>query len=316
MSAERTVYHNGNFIPEGQATISIFDSGLTTGEKVVEVARTFNQKPYKLDDHLQRLYRGLQTLRIDPGLSPAALRLATEETLDRNLDTQQKNVDWQIIHYVTKGPASQFEIVPDDELRPTVLIHCIPLVNRIGKMAGKYTNGVDLVVVDQRAIPQDIIPAQIKSAGRMDQLLGRLEAKEKKPGATGILLDTEGKITEGTGTSLFVVKDEGIVTAPSSSVLTGLTREMIFEIAEKLKIPIAEQNLTVPDAQSADEIFLTSTVICQLHGKSLNDQLINGGQIGQITQRVRDAFIDMVGLDYVQQAQTYQKTLIERGPVR
>lgn len=313
---ERIAYHNGLFVPERQAQISLFDSGLATGQKVVEVSRTFGHRPYKLKEHIARLYKGLKTLRIDPGLSPAEMQTITEETLSQNLPTQAGNVDWQILNYVTEGPASQFEIVPEDELRPTVLIHCIPLVNRIGKMADKYTHGVNLVVVDQRAMPQDIIPAQIKSNGRMDHLIGRLEAKERKPGSTGVLLDREGNITEGTGTSLFVVRNEEIQTAPSSKVLNGLTREMIFEIAGKLGILVREQDLTVPDAKNADEIFVTSTVICLLHGRSLDDVVINNGQIGPVTEEIRKAFIDMVGVDYVQQARDYQRFLQKKGPVR
>src|SRR3990172_754663 len=118
LGKERTVYLNGSFIPERDAHFSIFDSALATGEKVVEVTRTFNHRPYKLDQHLERLYKGLETLKIDPGITP-------------------ENVDWQILKYVSKGPAAIFEIIPEEYLRPTILIHCIPLINRIGKMAKK-----------------------------------------------------------------------------------------------------------------------------------------------------------------------------------
>lgn len=312
----RTVYLNGSFISETKAGLSIFDSALTTGEKVVEVTRTFDHKPYNLAAHMDRLYRGLETLNIDPAISPEELTKVTEETLSVNLKTQDREVDWQILHYVTKGPASVFEIVPEENLHPTVLIHCIPLVNRIGKMARKYEEGVDLVVVEQRAIPQDIISPQIKSSGRMDHVIGRLQAKQTKPGSTGVLLDENGFITEGTGASLFFINDSRIQTAPASRVLSGLTRDMVFKIAENLHIPMEEVDLTIADAGSADEVFITSTVICQLHARSFDGQQINGGLMGPITEKVRQAFIEEVGLDYVQQAQNYSQQLATNGPLR
>lgn len=313
---ERIAYLNGSFIQERDAHLSIFDSALATGEKVVEVTRTFNHIPYKLDQHLERLYRGLETLKIEPGISPESLSEITKETLDRNLKTQPENVDWQILQYVSKGPAAIFEIFPEEDLRPTILVHCIPLVNRIGKMAKKYTDGVDLVIVEQRAIPQDVISPQIKSNGRMDHVIGRLQAKELKPGSTGVLLDTNGLITEGTGTSLFFVDKSRIRTAPSSRVLTGITRDMIFDIAQKLHIPVEEADLTIADAENADEIFITSTVICQLHGRSFNDNIINNGMLGPVTEKVRQAINEEVGLDFAKQAQEYNQYLKANGPIR
>ena len=315
-NTERIVYLNGVFIPEGQAHLSIFDSALATGEKVVEVTRTFNHRQYRLGDHIRRLYKGLEVLQIDPGLTPQELTELTQDTLGRNLATQTEAVDWQILHYISKGPATQFEIVPEENLHPTILIHCIPLVNRIGKMAKKYTHGVDLVVVEQRAIPQDVISPQIKSNGRMDHIIGRLQAKQLKPGSTGVLLDTNGYITEGTGSSLFFVNRERIQTAPASRVLTGITREMVFDIAEKLHIPIEEMDLTVADAENADEIFITSTVICQIHARTFDGKQIRDGLIGPVTDQVRQAFIEEVGLDFVKQAQQYSQHLLSNGPLR
>ncbi len=313
---KRIAYFNGDFVPEAQAKVSIYDTALATGEKMVEVSRTFNHTPYKLEDHLERLYRGLDVFQIDPGMNPQQMAEATDETLHRNLPTESERVDWQILHYVSRGPAAQFEMIPDEDLKPTVIIHCIPLVNRLGKMAKKYTIGVDLVVVEQRAIPQEVISPQIKSNGRMDHVVGRLEAKRLKPGSTGVLLDQNGYLTEATGSSLFLVNDDRIQTAPSSRVLNGFTREMIFDIASKLGIPVEEQDLTIADAMNASEIFITSTVICQVHARSFDGLVMNGGLLGPITNQVRQAFIEEVGLDFAKQAQEYDQVLRQQGPLR
>lgn len=307
---------NGDFVPEEDAHFSIFDTAVATGEKVVEVTRTFCHKPFKLEDHVERLYEGLDALQINPGLTPDELIEITQDAIRRNVSTQSEDVDWQIMHYISRGPAAHFEIIPEEDLQPTVLIHCIPLVNRLGKMAKKYSDGADLVVVEQRAIPQDILRPQLKSNGRLDHVLGRLQAKLKCPGSTGVLLDKDGYLTEGTGTSLFLVKEEVIQTAPAVRVLTGITRKMIFDIAHTLRIPIEEADLTVSDAEHADEIFITSTVICHLHAKSFDGKSIHDGGIGPITSRVRQAFIEEIGLDYVQQAMQYDQFLRENGSLR
>ena len=311
----RIVYFNGSFVPEDQARLSIYDSAIATGEKVVEVSRTFAHKLYGLETHLERLFSNLQLLRINPGLSKREMEGATYETLQRNLATQAKSVDWQILHYISRGPAAHFGIVPDDELYPTVVIQCIPLVNRLGKMAKRYTEGADLVVVDQRLIPSDVIPAQLKSNGRMDHIIGRLQANELKPSSIGVLLSQEGYVAEGTGSSLFIVRDGKIQTAPSSRVLDGVTRRMIFSIANDMEIPIEEADFTPEEAGRAEEMFITSTVICQVHARSFNNQFIHGGSIGSLSQLVRKAFSEKVGLDFAQQAVDYGEFLRENGPL-
>lgn len=306
LESGRTVYANGNLVPEGEARLSIWDTALTTGEKVVEVARTFDHRLHRLDQHLSRLYAGLGMLGIDPGMKPAELAAVARDVLAVNVGTEQKEIDWQVLFYISRGPAAHFGLVEEVDLKPTVLVHCIPLHQRIGKMAHKYTDGVDLVVVNQRAIPTSVLPPQIKSTGRIDQILARREAQKIKPGATGVLLDTEGRLTEGTGTSLFLVRDGVILTSPTTRALDGVTRKLIFEIAEELHIPIDEADLVPQDGIDADEVFVTSTVICQLHGRSFNAHMIKDGQMGPITDKVQDAFIEEAGVNFVEQALFYQ----------
>lgn len=314
---QRVVYSNGVFIPESRAGVGIYDAALTTGQKVVEVSRTFNHHPFKLDEHLLRLYKGLEMLSIDPRMSIDDMGEISRETLARNLTSQPEHVDWQMIHYVSSGPAAVFDMHEAEDIEPTVLIHCIPLVNRIGKRAQKYIEGTDLVVVEQRALPQDIVPGQIKSNGRLDHMMARLQAGAMMPGATGVLLDQDGNVTEATGASLFIVEGERIKTAPSDRVLTGITREMVFDLAATAGIEIEESDFGVATAEQASEMFITSTVICQDHVRSFNGKrLSNNGAIGQITSVIRDAMVQELGLDFVQQALDYQRMLREHGRIR
>lgn len=303
----RVVYINGRFIPESTACLSLYDSALATGEVVIEVTRTFNHRPFQLREHLRRLFLGLKEMRLDIGINLTRLAELTQTTLNRNLPTDKKEVDWQIIHYISRGPAALFEMFPSHALKPTLIIQCIPLKNRLGKMAHKYRDGVDLVVTPQRVIPPQILSPQIKSRGRLDYILARIQAKTIKPGSTGVLLDEQGYVTEGTGTSLFVVKNGKIKTAPAKKVLNGTTRELIFRLSRNLNIPIQETDYTVTEAATADEIFITSTVICLVHARSFNDKIIGNAVCGPVTQRIKSAYIRHVGLDFAAQAQYYSR---------
>lgn len=303
---ERTVYVSGAFIPESQAKISIYDTALATGEVVTEVTRTFHQQPFRLEDHINRLFIGLEQLAINPNLSKAELASITLETLEHNLPTEAADVEWQIIHYISRGPTESFGLFESSELYPTVIINCIPLVRRLGKMAAKYERGIDIVVSDQRAIPVEVIPPQIKSrGGRLDYILARVRAG----GASAVLLDTNGYLTEGTGSSLFLVRGDHIETPPAYKILSGVTRGLVLELAAQLGIEILASELTVGDAATADEIFMTSTVICLHHGRSFNGQLIGDGSCGRMTRMIRQAFSNIVGLDFVEQAKLYSKLL-------
>lgn len=306
---ERTVYQNGDFVPESRAGFGIYDKAVATGEKAVEVVRTFDHKPHRLDAHLNRLFLGLDGLGIDPGVSRQDLSSITADLLSRNTPLELPFVDWQLVYYISGGPAEHFGVIPEEDLKPTIIVQAIPLHKRLGKSAHKYTDGIDLVVVDQLAIPNNVLSPLIKSTGRMDHLHARRQANGIKKGATGILLDPNGFVTECTGASLFVIDRGAIVTSPTSRVLDGVTRKIIFDIADELNIPIDETDMTVGSISLSQELFITSTVICQQHARSLNNNPIGNGRIGEITSRVRDAFIEEVGMNFVQQALLYQSML-------
>ena len=97
----RTVYFNGAFVPESEARVSIFDSALMYGDMAFEMTRTFNHKPFRLREHLERLYGSLRLLEIDCGLTIDEMERATLATLERNIPTVSADVDWQIMHDVS-----------------------------------------------------------------------------------------------------------------------------------------------------------------------------------------------------------------------
>ncbi len=309
MSRERVVYCNGKFVAESLAGISVYDTALVTGEVITEVTRTFGQRPFELQAHLQRLLAGLAELRVASPLTCDQMVTATGLTLARNLATEAEDVEWQIIYYVSRGLTQSFGLFSRADCQPTVVISCFPLVKRLGGMAHAYEQGVDLVVSSQRAIPAEILSPQIKSRGRLDYLLARLQVAEQCPGATGVLLDTQGFIVEGTGTTIYVVRDGKVLTPPGRKVLRGVTRELMFRLAAHGGVSMEEAELRVDDARGADEMFVTSTVVCLAHARSFEGTRFGDGGCGPITARLRQAVIEEVGVDYVAQARLYAARL-------
>lgn len=295
----RIVYLNGRYLEEEKAKLSLFDTAISTGEKVVEVTRTFNQKPHELNAHLVRLFDGLKRLDLNINLTRNEMRSLVLKTLELNIKKTKRKDEWQIILYISRGPAAHFEVVRQRDLKPTIAVHCIPLRKRLAKMAYKYKQGIELVVVDQIAIPNSIVSPQLKSNGRIDHIMGRLQAKKISHSASGVLLDQKGYITESTGASLFFIKNKTLYTAEANQILSGITQSLIFKVAKKLKIKVIQKKLTVKDALNADEAFVTSTVICLLHANSFNKKHYGNGEIGPITEKIRRQFMIEVEHDFI-----------------
>ena len=129
--AERLVYFNAEFIPELEARISIFDCALMYGDMVFEMTRTFNQKPYRLRQHLERLYASLDYVQINCGLTIDQMEAATHETIERNLPALE-GYDVQIMHDVTRGGLALYDTIVREGTAPIVSINVLPFARHIG----------------------------------------------------------------------------------------------------------------------------------------------------------------------------------------
>ncbi len=303
---QRIVYLNGHFVPEHQARVSIYDSALVWGDMAYEVTRTVHQRPFRLRDHLRRLLTSLAALRIDPMLSIGDFEDITQETLAHNLPTEDADCDWSIIHNVSRGPAAgffgAFEL---EQQRPTIIVSCYPLVERLGQLAPAYDNGIELVVPRQRALPGDLWDDSIKSRSRLHHQLANLQAGEQRPGAWAVLVDGDGYLTECTSGNVFFVRRGELQTPHARNLLPGITRRIVIELAQKLGVTCREADITPGDAAAADEAFVTATSIGILHARSFEQTCIGDGRLGPITARLRAALSQEVGVDFAAQAREY-----------
>ena len=307
--SSRVVYFNGDYVPEAEARVSIFDSALMFGDMAFEMTRTFGGKPFRLRHHLERIYASLTLIEIDCQLTIDEMEQATLETLARNQETEPADVDWQIMHDVSRGPLPLYAPAFPGGPRPTVSINCWPLISHMGGFAHYYDEGFPLVIPAQHAIPAHLVDAKCKTRSRLHYAMANIQAKRVVPDAWAVLLDTDGNLAEGTGSNVFLVRNGELLTPEPRNILLGVSRATVLELARDLGIPCRETNLGRYEAITADEMFLTATTYCVCHASSIEGRRIGDGGPGPIVRQLQDAWAKRVGVDFVAQARDYATRL-------
>jgi len=302
MAGQRKVYLNGSYVSEREANVSIFDSALMFGDMVFEVTRTYNGVPFRLREHMERLYAGLKILEIDCGLTVDQMEQATIDLVEANRDTFDPGIDMQIMHNVSRGALGLYASVFDGKLNPTVVINCWPLTQKVGGVAGKYKTGIHAITPAQRSVPARLIDPKIKNRSRIYYQVANLEVQKADPAAWPLLVDDDGFITEGTGFNFFLIKDGVLLTSEPRNILRGVTRALILNLAREAGIPVVERNLDTYEVHTADEAFFTATSFAILPVTRYNFRTVADGNPGPITRRLTQAWSAMVGLDVVAQA--------------
>ena len=294
VTKETVVYFNGELKPESQVGISIRDRGYLYGDAVFDATRTFNGTPFKLREHIHRLYDSLRYLRIDPGMGMEEMERWSLEVVNHNHPLLPSGQDMWVMQRISRGVESA------EPSGATVLIesHAIPFARR----APLYRDGVRVITPSVPRIPPRFQSPRAKTHNYLNLVLGDLEAQATDPDSWAVLLDESGNLTEGRGSNMFLVKDGEVTTPRGQFVLEGITRGIVLDLAVGLDLPVSERDLDLFDAYTADEAFLTSTSLCICPVSSVNGAAVGDGRVpGPVTQRLMAAFSDLAGMDYVAQ---------------
>jgi branched-chain amino acid aminotransferase len=306
MAAGRVVYYNGQFVPESEARVSVFDSALMFGDMVFDMTRSFNGKQFLLSEHIERIYAGIKMLRIPLDMTPGQMIEAVEKTIEANRPAFASNDEHRIMIDVSRGPLAMYARVFGGKVEPTVIISDFPVRWTVVPLAPLYRSGVHAVFPCQRMIPADLLEPKIKNRSRLHYLMANLDvAMVDDPTAWALLLDPAGFIAEGTGSNFFLVKDGRLLTSEPRNILRGTRRKYTMQLARKLGIEVVECNLNEYDAINADEAFFTSTAFTLMPCVKVQGCTIGNGQRGPITQKLIDAWCELVGLDFIAQAEQY-----------
>lgn len=303
-SEDWMVWFNGRLVPERQARVPIRDRGFKYGDAVFDTTRTFNHRVFKLDEHLDRLYRSLAYLRIDPGLSKQQLRDATAEVVAHNLRSVAPDEDIWVTQRVSRGIDAGDRHYYPDYPRQTVLVECRPLPLR--ERARHYRDGLRVVVPSVRRPAPDTLSPRAKTNNYLNLVLAELEVADRDPDAHAILLDTNGSFAEGKGSNIFFVRDGVLLTPKERYVLAGISRQTTIDLARKAGITVQEADVDLYDALSADEVFITSTSFCICPVSRINGARVGDGTVpGPVTRRLIDDYVAFVDCDWFGQYLKY-----------
>ncbi|MBI4389519.1 MAG: aminotransferase class IV [Nitrospinae bacterium] len=283
--AAPVVFLNGFYVGLEEARVSVLDRGFCYGDGLFETMRSYRGAIFRLELHLERLRRSAGLLDLPLPLTQNELVSIVETTLKLNACPEA-----YVRVTLTRGESAP-GLLFDDNASPTLVVFVKPF----DPVPDEWRrDGVPAVLFPSSACRTGGLPAQVKSCNYLSQIVLRNEARRK--GATeGLLLDADGRVTEGTTSNIFLVEDGVLKTPPANQyVLPGITRQVVMEIAGALGIPCFEENLTADDLRRADEVFLTNTGIeilpvCRIDGAAVGD-----GKPGYWTRLLHREFLKNV----------------------
>ncbi|VDS10345.1 D-alanine aminotransferase [Paracoccus haematequi] len=277
----RTVYVNGDYLPEDQATVSVFDRGFLMADGVYEVVSVLDGKLLDFDGHLVRLKRSLDELSMDNPLSDDDYLAAFRALVERNGIT-----DGMIYLQVTRGnPGDRDFAYPPAGTRPTVVMFTQSKPGLADAPAAK-TGWKIISIPDQRWARRDIKTVQL-----LYPSMAKMEAKAR--GVDDAWLVEDGLVTEGTSNNTYIVKNGTIVTrALSNDILHGITRAAVLRFAAEAQMQVEERSFTIAEAQAADEAFITSASAFVMPVVEIDGAAVGTGQVGPVATRLREIYLE------------------------
>ncbi|MEP1611812.1 MAG: D-amino-acid transaminase [Roseobacter sp.] len=278
----RTVYVNGEYVPENEAKVSIFDRGFLMADGVYEVTSVLGGKLIDFDGHAIRLQRSLDALDM---INP----ITKEDLLEVHRELVRVNeIDEGMIYLqITRGAPNDRDFVfPDpEETQATIVLFT---QNKPGLADNPVAKkGMKVISIeDIRWGRRDIKTVQL-----LYPSMGKMMAK--KAGADDAWMVEDGHVTEGTSNNAYIVKGNKIITrALSTEILHGITRAAVLRFAKEAQMEVEERNFTIDEAKEADEAFITSAStfvmpVVEIDGVSLGD-----GTPGRVAPRLREIYLD------------------------
>lgn len=282
------VYLNGEFVPEEDAKISVFDHGLLYGDGVFEGIRAYDGYVFKLDRHIERLYDSAKAIALEIPISKEQMTQAVLETLRVN-----KLRSAYIRPVVTRG-VGDLGIDPRRcHGKPSVIVMVKEWKSLYGEE--KSQQGLRAIVAHTRARSPDSLSQNIKSLNYLSNIMAKIEANFAGVDEA-IMLDSNGFVAEGTADNVFIVKNGTIFVPPTVTNLPGITRETVIELASKEQIPVREEFFGVPALYAADECFITGTAAEIAPIVEIDKRIIGTGKPGPITQKLIQKFREITGI--------------------
>ncbi|MEO1998876.1 MAG: aminotransferase class IV [Planctomycetaceae bacterium] len=271
------------------------------GAAVTEMVRTFLHRPFRLDEHLDRLMRGVHSAGFPQGIDPHALREQVLDVIRHNAVLLPAHEDLGVVVFVTAGKNLTYLGAAGRAVarQPTQCVHSFPLPCEL--WASKMTAGQHLVVPSVRQIPAESMDPRIKSRSRMHWYLADQQARLVDEQAAALVVDRNGNIAETSTGNVFVVKGRVLQTPSPHLALDGVSQQVVKELAAQVGLGYRCCALHPVDVLNADEVFTSSTPYCVMPVTRFNGQPIGSGRSGPVFASIVGAWNNLVGLDIIGQ---------------
>lgn len=269
MNQKNIFFVNGKYLTESKASISVNDLGLQRGYGVFEVIRTFNKKPFLLEQHLDRLFHSAKLINLTIPYKKSEITQTILSLINKN-----RANEFFIKIIVTGGDSSDGISLGK---KPTIIVIVKPLTSI------DVQSGIKLITVNYI---RDIPPA--KTLNYIELIKNNLYLKKQK--AYTLLYIFKNKVLEGATCNIFIIK-KNIIKTPKSNVLNGITQRIVISLIENnSKYSVSQENISLKELIRADEVFITSTTKGVVPVVRIDNNKIADGKPGKITKDIIKIF--------------------------
>ena len=293
---EPIAYLKGEFVPASQCVLPMYDLGIVLGAAVTDLMRTFNQRPYRMEDHIHRFYRSCKYARIEPPVSFEESVAISEKLVAENTALDPEG-ELGVVYYMTAGENLVYagSAGKPGALTPSYVQHTFPLRSHLWRDV--FQTGVHCVTPAPRHWPPQCLSSKIKNRNRLHMWIGEKEVHAADPGAMPLYLDIDGNVTETGGSNFVIYRDGQVVSPRRNNILWGISLTVLGEILAEMGVPLVEQDIQTFDVVNADEAWLPTTPYCLGPVVRLNGTPIGAGVPGPMWRRVLDRWSEIVGKD-------------------
>lgn len=278
----RIVYVNGDYVPEAEAKVSVFDRGFLMADAVYEVTSVLGGKLIDFAGHVARLHRSLGELEMTQPVTDEELLAIHRELVARN-----RIVDGLVYLQVTRGnPGDRDFAFPDPATTPSGIVLFTQAKPGLAEAPAARTGWRVISVPDIRWGRRDIKTTQL-----LYPSMGKMMAK--KAGCDDAWFTEDGFVTEGTSNNAYIVKGRRIITrALSNDILHGITRAAVLRFAKEAQMEVEERSFTLDEAKAADEAFVTSASAFVMPVVEIDGAALGTGKPGPVSVRLREIYLE------------------------
>jgi branched-chain amino acid aminotransferase len=283
------IYLNEKIVPASKALVSVFDHGFLYGDGIYETLRAYKGLVFKIDEHIERLFRSASMLDLKIPKTHGSIKKAVYDTLKANDQNEA------VIRITISRGAGPLGLDPGLCPRPTFVI----IANEFRGYPKKfYIKGVNIAIVNTRRNFKGALDPQIKSLNFLNNILAKIEAK-KRGAYEAVMLNYRGYLAEGTITNIFFIKERKLCTPGLDvGILDGITRRIILDAAIELGIKVKEGHFRQNELCCASEVFISNTTM-EVLPVSVIDNMKIGKKPGRITKALHQAYKKKVA-EYIQ----------------